>query len=147
MILKHYITPAVISRNSLLENLDKYSDLYEKYHDTYIELEGKWKGEVYSAHMDLSMNAEDILQRFSKTRRYEVRRAGQRDNLMTEFICDVDEKNLQSLKNIIIVLRLRHMSWAILILEKSEPCASRDVLHWQNQKYKWKSFSDAWLFD
>lgn len=62
-------------------------DIFKRYHEliTFIELEGKWKGNAYSSWIDLSQNKEEILQQFSKTRRYEVRRAKERDNLKVFF--------------------------------------------------------------
>lgn len=62
-------------------------DIYEKYHEliTYLELEGEWKGNAYSSWIDLLQNEEVILQQFSKTRKYEVRRAKERDNLKVLF--------------------------------------------------------------
>lgn len=71
-------------------------DIYEKYHEliTWIEIEAKWKGHASSAWTDLLQDREEILQTFSKTRRYEVRRAAQRDNLTVDFLCDIDEADL-----------------------------------------------------
>ena len=61
--------------------------IYERYGDTlaYIELEGKWKGKAYSSVIDLSQNETEIMSLFSKTRRYEIRRAIERDALHTDF--------------------------------------------------------------
>lgn len=71
-------------------------DIYEKYHEliTWIEIEAKWKGQATSAWTDLLQSKEEILRTFSKTRRYEVRRAAQRDNLTVDFLCDVNETDL-----------------------------------------------------
>lgn len=73
-------------------------DIYEKYREliTWIEIEAKWKGEAYSSQMDLSLSVEDILSQFSKTRRYEVRRAKQRDSLMVQFCMTFDEEELRA---------------------------------------------------
>jgi len=73
-------------------------DTYEKYHEliTYIEREAHWKGEAFSLQMDLSLSAEEIFQQFSKTRRYEVRRAKERDNLTVEFLSNFDEMELKA---------------------------------------------------
>ena len=63
------------------QNLD--DRIYERYGDilAYIELEGKWKGKAYSSVIDLSQNEAEIMSLFSKTRRYEIRRAMERDLL------------------------------------------------------------------
>lgn len=72
-------------------------DIYEEYKEllTFIEIEASWKGESTSSHIDLSLNDEEILQQFSKTRRYEVRRAKERDNLEVEFHTNLDEIELK----------------------------------------------------
>lgn len=70
--------------------------IYEKYKELmrFIELDGHWKGKASSAVIDLTMSAEDILKGFSKTRRYEARRALNKDELHVEFINDYSEKEV-----------------------------------------------------
>lgn len=72
-------------------------DIYEEYKEllTFIEIEASWKGESTSSHIDLSLDAEEILQLFSKTRRYEVKRAKERDNLEIEFHTNLNEMELK----------------------------------------------------
>ncbi len=67
------------------QNID--DRIYEQYGDglTYIEYNGRWKGKAYSAGIDLTQDAAEIMGCFSKTRRYEIRRAMERDNLYIDF--------------------------------------------------------------
>ena len=67
------------------QNIDE--NIYKRYGDvlTYIEKNGKWKGKAYSLIIDLSQDEDDIMRYFSQTRRYETRRASEKDNLYVDF--------------------------------------------------------------
>lgn len=67
------------------QNIDE--NIYKRYGDvlTYIEKNGRWKGKAYSLIIDLSQDEDDIMRYFSQTRRYETKRAMERDNLHTDF--------------------------------------------------------------
>lgn len=71
-------------------------DIYEQFYEllTFIEIEAEWKGKSTSSWIDLKMTNEEILNQFSKTRRYEVKRAEKRDNLKVEFLSNLDERTL-----------------------------------------------------
>lgn len=73
------------------EKIDNW--IYKRYGDvlTYIEYNGKWKGKAYSAIVDLTLDKDSIINHFSKTRRYEIRRALERDNLVVRFYRPVTE--------------------------------------------------------
>ena len=74
------------------QNIDE--NIYKRYGDvlTYIEKNGKWKGKAYSLIIDLSQDEDDIMRYFSQTRRYETRRASEKDNLYVDFYKPVNVK-------------------------------------------------------
>jgi len=60
---------------------------------SYIEYEGKWKGKAYSSIIDLTQSKEILFNSITKNRRYEIRRAKERDNLYIVFIDNISEKD------------------------------------------------------
>lgn len=78
------------------QNIDE--NIYKRYGDvlTYIEKNGKWKGKAYSLIIDLSQDEDDIMRYFSQTRRYETRRASEKDNLYVDFYKPVNVKECKT---------------------------------------------------
>jgi len=72
-------------------------DIFEEYGVgmSFIEFNGKWKGEAHSSVIDLELSQDDILKGYSKNRRYETKRAGDRDNLEIVFYVPEKEEDLQ----------------------------------------------------
>lgn len=70
--------------------------IYDKYGSllTYIEKNGRWKGTSYSNIIDLSQKEEVIFHGIKKNRRYEIKRAKERDSLQVEFIDKVTDDSL-----------------------------------------------------
>ncbi len=62
--------------------------IYEEYKELmwFTEINGYWKGRNGSRIIDLTLSAEDILEGFSKNRKYKTKRALNRDNLKLEYV-------------------------------------------------------------
>ncbi len=73
-------------------------EIYNRYKEliSFTELSGYWKGKAGSRIVDLTLPEEEILNEFSKTRKYKTRRALERDNLHTSFISEYSKENLLS---------------------------------------------------
>ena len=71
-------------------------EIYKRYEEliSYTELNGYWKGIAGSRIVDLTLSKEEILNGFSKTRKYKTRRALERDNLHTSFVFEYSKENL-----------------------------------------------------
>ncbi len=61
----------------------------------YTELDGHWKGEAHSLQVNLLLDDNSILNNCSKTRKYEIRRARERDGLTVSFEKNLNEEQLQ----------------------------------------------------
>lgn len=73
-------------------------EIYNRYKEliSFTELNGYWKGKAGSRIVDLTLPEEEILNNFSKTRKYKTRRALERDNLHTSFISEYSKESLLS---------------------------------------------------
>lgn len=70
--------------------------IYDEYGEilTYFEYGGEWGGKAYSSIINLEQSNEDIFCGITKNRRYEIRRAFDRDNLHIEFNANISDEEL-----------------------------------------------------
>lgn len=71
-------------------------DIFHNFGDVlgYIELEGKWGGNSYTYENSLTLSEEVIFQNISKTNRYEIRRAMNKDRIEIQYIESISEKDI-----------------------------------------------------
>lgn len=94
-----------IEISAIVDNMDQCDELqiwypkavdekiYGQYREllTFIELEGSPEGNSYTYENSLTLSDDEIYQKISKNKRYEIRRARERDRVTVELIEDISE--------------------------------------------------------